>query len=202
MFGFKIITAKELYYLKTIENCYAEKDEALSHINKILNCKAKTLENLKNKLLDENTVICDIKKDKDGRETFIFMKDLREHSLKGELSLFVLNDIITPSLTKGKTNDVPYLLADFNGEKVRIDELHSDMNNSMYENKGYASMLVDTLIKIARKSKCQLIYGTLSSVDAKTEEQKNHRNNFYKHKGFTLSFDDDTESNGELRFML
>lgn len=45
MFGFKIITAKELYYLKTIENCYAEKDEALSHINKILNCKAKTLEN-------------------------------------------------------------------------------------------------------------------------------------------------------------
>ena len=28
MFGFKIITAKELYYLKTIENCYAEKDEA------------------------------------------------------------------------------------------------------------------------------------------------------------------------------
>lgn len=99
---------------------------------------------------------------------------------------------------------MPYLESEFLGEGIKLYELHSDIVEE-YQNLGYATMLLDTLVEIAIKCECKIITGFLSSRDAENEKLKNKRNNFYrKYKSakVELIFKDAEEKEGTVKIYL
>ena len=160
--------------------------------------------NLKNKLVGTNAVVYSVQNDRQGKDTFICVNDNRKFneerlSLEGELNIYALSSIMNPSKISGKYNDMPYLQSTFYSDHIILEELHSDVSGNSYEKQGYGTMLLDTLIEIARRGKYIMITGTLSRVDAKTEEEKNNRNNFYrnyKKAKAEVFFADETERDG------
>ena len=207
MLGLKIVRNAQVEAWKFIEEDYNEKFGENTRLKMQLRDERKLIDTLKNKLYGTMAVIYDIKKDKMGNDSYICVKDSRSPSLDddfhninltGSVDLFVLSAIIYPYNVPGCYIDMPHLRATFGKTKVVIDELHSDMNGGIYENKGYATMLLEVLIAIAKKSDYTIITGRLSSSDAKMAEKKEKRNGFYANKGFELSFVDDLHEEGHL----
>ncbi len=168
------------------------------------------MSNLKEKLNGTKAIVYSIRSDKHGNDTFICVQDNRKFNIsflrfEGSLNIFILSSIIAPQHRPEKYKDMPYLESRFVGEKIELYELHSDIIEEEYENRGYATMMLDTLLEIARKSNCTLITGHLTQEDAKTEKQKNKRNNFYKNyktAKVELTFENDLEREGTLRIHL
>lgn len=151
-------------------------------------------------------VVYDIKRDKDGNETFVCVQDCRklylkednaDFYMKGFLNIFVVSSFIV-SDNDTRYNDVPYLEAEFQERGIEIIELHSDITGNLYEKKGYGTMLIECLISLGEKENCASIYGKLSSVDAETDEKRDNRNRFYEHRGFELKFKDETKKDGSV----
>ena len=59
-------------------------------------------------------------------------------------------------------------------------------------------MMVNCVEKLCKKYNIPEIRGTLTGVDATTEETKNRRNEFWKSNGFTLNFDDEDCTKGSI----
>ena len=113
-----------------------------------------------------------------------------------------MNPHIIPTRGPEAICDMPYLQSTFSNEHVTLDELHSDISGRNYQNQGYATMMLASLIKIALEANCTSLGGHLSWVDAPSEKEKESRNSFYQNKGFTLQFDDDSKKNGSIHLNL
>lgn len=207
MLGLKIVKNEQVEEWMFIEDDYYSRLEENARLKMQLRDEQELINILKNKLHGTKAVIYDIKKDKEGNDSYICVRDSRSPSLDddfhninltGSVDLFVLSAVIRPSNVSGRYIDMPHLQATFGKTNVVIDELHSDIDDGIYENKGYATMLLEVLIDIAKKSNCKSITGYLSNVDAKTAEKKEKRNGFYSSKGFELSFVDDLHEEGHI----
>jgi len=205
IFGLKIVKEKQVNKWCDIKDDYHVVLEEITKLKMQFKNEQELISNLEKKLQGTGAVIYDIKKDKQGNYSYICVKDNRKPFscdnfqniyLNGPVDLFVLSAIIHPSNVKGCITDMPHLQARFRTTNVSIESLHSDMVNGNYENKGYATMLVEVLKAIAKKSNCTTITGCLTGTDAETTEKKQKRNGFYSSKGFELSFTDDSQENG------
>ena len=209
--GIKIISSSELESLNHIASEFNE----IVKENQQLKSKVDDLNELqlklKRKLQGTGAVVYDMQIDKEGNMSYVCVQDKRIYQYdkdrntvfcKGDVNIFVLSPYVFPSKRDGKFTDMPFLRAEFSSDHVEIVELHSDTDGDFCENKGYGTMMVNALIRIAKESDCSLITGSLSSVDAETPEAKEKRNGFYKKRGFELSFSDETESSGSIRMRL
>lgn len=202
---FKIIKKDSYDTLKIYEDLYNKLHNKHLILESQLRDSNHVLQSLKNKLSNKNTTIIYIGEDKEKNPSYVLLRDERSNSFeknRGEIKLFVISPIIFPSSNPNRFNDMPYLQASFFDEYIRIDEFHSKCIDYDYRYKGYGTMLLTQLIEIAKDSNIKYIKGKLSDVDAKLEEDKINRNNFYKSKGFTLEFDDETEKSGSIYFAL
>ena len=203
---FKIMKKSEYEYLLCIERNYNRKSEESRKMQRQIKEKEEFVDRVRKKIQGVNVAVYDIKKDRDGNDTFVCIQDCRKPCLKknnvdfymkGFLNFFVISPIIISNSNVGY-NDVPYLEAEFQEEEIEIIELHSDVADDLYENKGYGTMLIECLISLGEKEKCTSIYGMLSSEDAKTDAKRDNRNRFYEHRGFTLKFHDETKKDGSI----
>ena len=202
----KILSKFEYLYLKGIEKDYYVKCSELANLNQKMRDSSVLLKKVMKKLHGTKTVVYDIEDDRDGRVTFICVQDLRTPSLngdnnlymKGDMNIFVMNERIYSSDCVYRFIDMPHLQATFYMNHIRIDELHSCINSISYENKGYGTMMLNTLIEIGKNSGCVSIGGCLSVQDAKTDEKRDNRNRFYLNRGFKLSFEDKDKTNGSI----
>ena len=203
---FKIISKFEYNFLKKVEEDYYSSSKENQNLKECLMQEKSFSEKLKVKLQETHTCVYSIKKDRNERDTYILVQDYRKpfidkngfSYMKGDLNIFVMNTDVYGLDLPYRYIDVPHLLAKFQENHIHIYELHSDINN--YENRGYGTMMIDTLKEIGKNSNCESISGCLSSVDADTEQKKENRNRFYKSRGFTLKFDDEECKSG--RFYL
>ena len=119
---------------------------------------------------------------------------------KSDYTFFIISPETVSPHQRGHRS-FPYIEAEFKDDTVEIIELHS----YEFENRGFATALLKTvLIEAALKyqNKPCTVKGSLSFVDAETEERKNHRNEFYRNKGFKINFWNDDEKNGSFRAKL
>lgn len=100
------------------------------------------LSNLQMKLSGTNAIVYRIEKDRYDNYTFVCVQDHRKikkdfntetFHLCGELNIFVLSPVIFPQKIPGRYIDMPYLQATFYENHVKIDELHSKINNITYK---------------------------------------------------------------------
>lgn len=206
--GFKLVKAEDVEHWKFIEKEYDKKCEESRKKQAKLDDERKLRNMLRDKLRGTEAVIFDIREDKLQNDSYICVQDNREvywdderkgYFFYGDLNIFVMSSLIFPDgKNPKKVNDVPYLQASFAGERVTIHELHCDFNEGLYENKGYATMMIEALIKIVQKSNCTSIGGMLSGVDALTDEKKEKRNGFYASRGFSITYMDELEKNGTI----
>lgn len=167
------------------------------------------IDQVRKKMRGVGAIVYDIRKDRDGNETFVCIQDRRKPCLKenntdfymkGFLNIFVISPLtISDNDMRLRYNNLPYLEAEFQEKGIDIIELHSDIAGNLYENKGYGTMLIECLISVGKKENCTLIYGKLSSVDAETDERRDNRNRFYEHRGFELKFNDKTQKDGSIQ---
>lgn len=205
---FKLLSKFDYEYLKEIENHYNANCDRLRDLERKANDENAFISKLKNKLHNTKSVIYHIKKDRDGRDTYVCVQDLRKPALDennfpymaGDLNIFIMNIGIYSSNNAYIYNDMPFLQAKFHEKHIHIYELHSCLSNVSYENKGYGTMMIDTLIEIGKNSRCTSIGGCLSSVDCDTDEKRDNRNRFYENRGFKLSFEDENCKNGSIHF--
>ena len=205
---FKLLSKFDYVYLKEIENSYNTNCDKLGKLERKVNDEKVFISKMKNKLCGTRAVIYDIKEDRDGRDTYICVQDLRTPVLNenncpymgGDLNIFIMNTGIYSSDRACRYNDMPFLQAKFYETHIHIYELHSSLSNISYENKGYGTMMLETLIDIGRKSGCTSIGGCLSNVDCDTDEKRDNRNRFYENRGFKLSFKDEDFKNGSIHF--
>ncbi len=158
--------------------------------------------NIERKLEETGATVFSVKQNKNEIKTFICVIDRRDNDLNGSLDIFVINSEIETRKEVGKYNDMPYLQAYFNAETVTLQELHCDIIDRLYEDQGYATMMVDTLEQLTKASNRCVISGSLDEKDAQTEEKKQKRNNFYINHGFSIEFDDETCKCGSFKKML
>ena len=175
---------------------------------------------LKQNIAEYNDVICkvgemlkasdvsvySICEDKNGNKAFVCIQDIRKIQynydtckswMEGNINIFIVSSLTLPSAGKNYTS-MPFLEAEFLDDSVYINELHCDCCKSLYENKGYGTMLIKTVVNLAKYYNCKKICGTLSREDAKTEQKKEKRNRFYQKRGFELKFDDDKQESGSI----
>lgn len=192
--------------LESIQSKYENIKKENYELKESIKNNNELIKKLSNKIECTNSLVLGIYKDKEGYDSFICMKDNRKPELdciadkiykRGLVDLFVINQNICIGTSK-KIIDMPYLMADFFINNVEIIELHSNT----YENKGYGTMLIESLKKLASESDCKKIYGKLSWVDAKTDEKRDKRNGFYEKRGFKVEFDDDMKKNGRIEFTI
>lgn len=150
------------------------------------------------------------KNEYDKRKLFyVLIKDERKFvytgggfHISGCIDFIVIGEEAIPGNLKWKFNDVPYMQTKFDQQSVTIYELHTDVCDEYYQNRGYGTAMVNALIDVARQSGCNKISGSLSAIDAETEEKKESRNIFYRKRGFELKFTDDSEKSGSLFMVL
>lgn len=193
---FKLIRKSEYDLLKKTALRCSKQDIMLEQLRQKLNAEQTCRENLKIKLKETGARIYAIMPNKNNIDTYICIIDNRNNDSIGELNMFVINSEIIPSKRAGKYNDMPFMETYFSPNQVSLIELHCIVNNKNYENKGYGTMMIKSLIQIARESKCHLISGTLYEGDAQTEEEKEKRNRFYFNRGFTTRFNDNSHRSG------
>lgn len=207
MCRFLIVKKDDVDHWKYITQRYNSQSEEFSRFKENAQRVQDLLTTLQQKMIGTGSVIYNIKRDKKQNITYVCVQDHRKphyqadtevYFRNGELNIFVLSTEIYPTKVATAYTDMPFLQATFNGECVTIHELHCDHKGYTYEGKGYATMMIDALLQIARESGCISITGMLSEQDAKTDERKVRRNEFYKSKGFTLSFHDETQKNGSI----
>lgn len=169
--------------------------------------KEEFVDKVRKKMRGVDAIIYDIRKDRDGNETFVCIQDCRclkedntDFYMKGFQNLFVISPLtISDNDMRLRYNNMPYLEAEFQERGIDIIELHSDIAGNLYENKGYGTMLIECLISLGKKENCTLIYSKLFSVDAETDERRDNRNRFYEHRGFELKFNDKTPKDGNIQ---
>lgn len=203
---FKLMKKSEYELLSDIKIDYERKSNEWKEMQQKLTEKVKFVDKLKKKMQGVGAVIYDIKKDREGNDTFVCIQDCRkpylkenniDFYLKGFLNIFVINPHIK-SNNNTWYKDMPYLESMFQERDIDIIELHSDVAGNLYENRGYGTMLIECLISLGEKENCTSIYGKLSSVDAVTDEKRDNRNRFYEHRGFKLKFNDETKKDGSI----
>lgn len=208
---YTIAKKEDVAYWKSIEKKYASQCDEMQRLSEQLQVENDLIRVLQNKLNGTGAVVFCIKKDRLQNDSYICVQDHRsphydtnsgDFHLNGDLNIFVLSKEIRPSRISERYVDMPYLQARFDGPHIVIDEIHCDHRGYEYENKGYATMMIDALKEIAKRSNCVSISGKLSPVDAKSEKQKQKRNEFYKYNGFTLEFDDEESKSGRFFFNL
>lgn len=201
------VKKENVMYWKNLEVLYEKQLKENDLLTFELNRKQHLLSTVKDKMHGTHATIFDITEDRDGNETYIFVQDqrfLEQDSqqdmcyLKGDLNIFVLSSIIVPSKVQGRISDMPYMQAVFSRGHVTICELHSDIDGSRYERKGYATMMINSLIQIAKQANCTSVGGRLYEGDADTLQKKVKRNDFYKNRRFRLSFVDEEEREGSI----
>ena len=204
---FKLMKKSEYDFLLYIKEDYDQKSNEWKEMQLKLTEKEQFADRVRKKLRGVGAVVYDIKKDRDDNETFVCIQDCRKPCLKednadfymkGDLNIFVISPRIIISGVDTTYKDMPYLEAEFQESDIDIIELHSDIAGSLYENKGYGTMLIECLISLGEKENCTSIYGKLSSVDAETDEKRDNRNRFYEHGGFDLKFKDETKKDGSV----
>ena len=189
---FKLIRKSEYDLLKKTALRCSKQDIMLEQLRQTLNAEQTCRENLKKSLKTQALEFMPL----NNIDTYICIIDNRNNDSIGELNMFVINSEIIPSKRAGKYNDMPFMETYFSHNQVSLIELHCIVNNKNYENKGYGTMMIKSLIQIARESKCHLISGTLYEGDAQTEEEKEKRNRFYFNLGFTTRFNDNSHRSG------
>lgn len=189
---FKLIRKSEYDLLKKTALRCSKQDIMLEQLRQKLNAEQTCRENLKKSLKKQALEFMPL----NNIDTYICIIDNRNNDSIGELNMFVINSEIIPSKRAGKYNDMPFMETYFSHNQVSLIELHCIVNNKNYENKGYGTMMIKSLIQIARESKCHLISGTLYEGDAQTEEEKEKRNRFYFNLGFTTRFNDNSHRSG------
>lgn len=204
---FMIVKKDDVDHWKDITQKYNSQSEEFRRFKTKVQWEQDLITTLQNKMSGMGAVVYHIKKDNNQNNTYVCVQDRRKphydtgsgtYFLNGELNIFVLSTEVYPSKVKTAYTDMPFLQTDFNGKCVTIHEVHCDHKGYNYEGKGYATMMIDALYQIAKESNCLSITGTLSEQDAKTEERKARRNGFYKRKGFTLRFHDETQKSGSI----
>lgn len=185
-----------------LESQYNNKCRNVAILEKELKKQQEFLSNLTRKLIETGAIIYSIASNKNGTTTYICIIDDRDYELKGSLDMFVINSEIEVQKGIGKYRDMPYLQSYFASDEVILQELHCDIKDNLYENLGYATMMVDALKRIAKDSKRFVISGSLCEDDAESEEKKNRRNNFYIKHGFSVKFDDESCKSGHIKLIL
>lgn len=200
----KVISKKEYERLKQIECYYDTEHVELERIRNELQQEESFGNKVKRKLCKTNAVIYDIKKDRDNINTYVCVQDLRKPVLRnvkdvfleGDLNIFVMNKALRISDSFIYT-ETPFVQARFKEKDIYIYEIRSSLNGMSYENKGYGTMMFQTLIDLGKKSKCTSIKGMLSVVDCATNEKRDKRNRFYEKNGCELFFSDERKENGK-----
>ena len=206
----RIIRKTELENLKFFEQQWEELYTKNQKLNQILTTQNDLISNLKFKLKGTKSTVYAIRKDRQENDSFICVQDKRKinkdsYTLEGDLNIFVLSSFINPQPRPEMYHDMPYLETTFYESHITLDEVHSYIYDISYENQGYGTMMLDTLVDIARQSGHSKIIGRLSSEDAKEENEKENRNKFYRNykKAITeLTFDDNTETKGHFKILL
>lgn len=199
-----------------IEYLQAQNSEYLENVAK-LNTKQKEhdqfVKNINELVKKENLIIVNVCKDKYGKDTYILLQDEREvfpllegsdfrykgYYLKGSIVLFVISEEMYLEKSLQYTNH-PYLEASCNEQgKLYIENLFTQASSLPFGGRGYGRMLTEAAESICKKSKYTVLHGSLSYVDAQTEEKKDHRNGFYEHLGFAVSYNDDKKEDGSFR---
>ncbi len=195
---------KILHYIHSItyKNEYIALDRIHEQLKREYNLQQALLNNLTFKLKGTGATIFDIKRDRFERTSYVCIVDKLDGENKGEMVIFIMSELIVPNHEPCKRDDMPHLIASFSSDEVEIQELHCEMLNGLYEKQGYGTMLIDTIKDIATKHNLTRIHGSLTERDAKTEEEKNNRNNFYKHRGFQLYFSDNECKEGTFELHL
>lgn len=199
------VRKKDVIYWKNLEAECKKQFEEKVFLKSNLYRSQQLLSALKKKMHGTHSVIFDIIEDKDGHESYICIQDQRRPEwdsvqnicfLNGDLNVFVLSSTIAPTEIPGRLVDMPYMQSTFSMGHVIIRELHCDIDGNRYENKGYATMMINALIRVAQNSNCTSVGGRLFRGDADTDRKKSKRNGFYTSKGFTLSFSDNEAREG------
>ena len=182
-------------------------------------------EKLKEKMDRYNATILDIQKDKTGVDSYIYMIDQRSLKIKydkekpdnvddsvelegevifptftGYIDLFVINNDTAFAPNHLNIKDYPFMCIKFHHDYIEIIDIIVANDSYKKDNvrKGYGTMMVNCVEKICKKYNIPEIRGTLTGVDATTEETKNRRNEFWKSNGFTLNFDDEDCTKGSI----
>lgn len=205
---YTIISKSDLSTLKNMCNNYDNITDENQNLKTEIEIEREPLIYLQSLLDTQNSVIFSIKKDKNNYTSYVCVQGalkpemhLQTESIifNGPLIIFVISSFIIQQVSPTIYSNLPYLNASFRNGNITIEDLHCDIKGDMFENKGYGTMMVDTLVQIASKCNSSSITGQLSSVDACTPEKKEKRNSFYKKRGFTLLFDDDAQENGQIK---
>ncbi len=206
---YKFIRRNEYEYLKYIEQEYHQKCDQNQKLKQEIQSLNELLSALQAKFRNPKTVLYDVVKDRNNNDSYIMMRDKVPQiddggavHQKGSVILFVLSISIHSNNSSECYTDIPYLDARFDKGVCIIDELHCTTNSRSYENMGYGTMLVEAITTLSRQFGCTCITGKLSGVDAKTEKEKQKRNEFYRHRGFELCFDDASQKTGSFRKQL
>lgn len=162
------------------------------------------------KVNELNASVYTIKNDGKGMPVFVCVVDKRtlscnkgdSHYLSGDVDFFILTPE-TVRWSRGRYNhrNFPFMETAFSEKFVTINELHCDNSGvhcnsselSEFENRGYATMMLDALLDIIVKEKkqgfetIQSIGGMLYFGDVKTEFRRKKRNAFYLKRGFIIT---------------
>lgn len=97
-------------------------------------------------------------------------------------SIYLVNQVNSPF------NSVARLHYRFNIENkyektIELQDIQIELNDT---NKGYGSILLKSLINLAKKLDVEYIYGSFSLVDEDTEEHIKRRRYFYEKFGFEI----------------
>lgn len=190
------ITIEEYNNLLEIKSDHLRQRDEIDRLNKQIKKERTFLNTLIANIKKNNATIYDIKVNKNNTDTYICVIDKRDKHFNGNLNMFVINPEIIPIETPANYNDMPFMETKFNDGMVILQELHSDVKSGNYENMGYGTMMIQSLIKLALEANCTSIEGKLSFVDAEIENKRIKRNYFYNKLGFTIEFDDDSHKSG------
>lgn len=170
----------------------------------ILKNTQRSLDNLKKywkaqtALHEEKDTILETKLFPDGNIAFVLLKKSgmtmknqpdtffwNIHTISGEMQ-------VQGMATKGR----PYMMLRTKGKEIEL----IDFQPHQYQGQGYGSMMLAEVIKIAKEQKIEKIWGDLMPIDAKTQEQRTRRDNFYRKNGFSV--EDDERGNGKITYMV
>ncbi len=193
---FKLICKTKYNQLMKIKSEHSAQGDLINNLNKHLKEERVFFKALIENIKENKATIYDIKVNKNNTDTYICIIDKRDKHFNGNLNMFVINPEIIPIETPANYNDMPFMETKFNDGMVILQELHSDVKSGNYENMGYGTMMIQSLIKLALEANCTSIEGKLSFVDAEVENKKIKRNHFYNKLGFTIVFDDDSQKSG------